>query len=534
MMSMRVDEFDQLFGDTFIGQQPTADRNSYLTITFNFSQVNPDIALVQASFETYGNQVITNFLDRYTGYFTAEERRTILARPDTESQLRQIFAYIAAKDLKVYFFIDEYDNFTNTILSTAGQAAYHEITHGAGFYRHFFNMLKGATTGRMAGLTRMFITGVSPVTMDDVTSGFNIGSNISLEANFNELIGFTEADVAKMLAYYLDSSSQAPSSVGGELQLDIAECMVIMQTWYDNYRFSRRATTSMFNSDMVFYFLLATVSHGRIPDNLIDQNIRIDYNKLRHLITIDKRLNGNFSQLKSIVETGEVVSSVVPSFPLEELLARENFISLLVYFGLLTFAGERDGQPLLRIPNVTVKDLMYGYLRDSYRDVDIFRIDPWYLSKFLQGMAYHGEWKPFFDFLAEEVQQQLSIRDYLNGEKMIQGFLLAYLNVTHFYLTWSEREMGDGFVDLYLEPFLARYTDMKYGYLLELKYIKRSEFNKTKLQEKIGEATSQFARYARDERIHKVAEQVTIKYLILVYNGWELVYREEWTPNLNQ
>ena len=125
------------------------------------------------------------------------------------------------------------------------------------------------------------------------------------------------------------------------------------------------------------------------------------------------------------------------------------------------------------------------------------------------------------------VQKQASIRDYLSGEKMVQGFLLAYLNVSHFFLTWSEKEMGGGFVDFYLEPFLARYRDMKFGYLVELKYIARNSFDQTQLEAKITEAEAQLARYASDPRIQRVAEQVTLKKLVLVYSGWELVYRQE-------
>ena len=127
------ENFDRLFGDTHIGQHPTAERNSYLTITFNFALVNPALDQVQASFEDYGGQLLVNFLDRYAQYFNDAERDVILASPNTESQLRQIFFYAAAKQLKVYLFIDEYDNFTNTILTTAGEAAYHDLTHGTGY-----------------------------------------------------------------------------------------------------------------------------------------------------------------------------------------------------------------------------------------------------------------------------------------------------------------------------------------------------------------------------------------------------------------
>jgi hypothetical protein len=144
-------------------------------------------------------------------------------------------------------------------------------------------------------------------------------------------------------------------------------------------------------------------------------------------------------------------------------------------------------------------------------------------------MAYKGEWRAVFDFLSGEIKQQTSVRDYLNGEKVIQGFLLAYLNLTQFFLLWSEKEMGGGFVDFYMEPFLARYPDMRYGYLIELEYIARNDFDEARLKKEIAEAESQLQRYAHDPRIQQVAAQVPLKKLVLVYSGWELVYAAEWT-----
>lgn len=214
------DEFAALFGDTYIGEHPTNERNSYLILFLNFALVNPDVDKVEVSFEDNGLAEIESFLRRYGCYFTEIEVHTILTQPNLEQQLRRIFYYAGEKGLKVYFFIDEYDNFANTILTTAGQQAYHNLTHGEGFFRFFFNLLKGGTGGQMTGLTRLLITGVSPITMDDVTSGFNIGTNISLDARFNEMIGFTEAEVRAMLAYYHDT---------GVLQLDVEQSLALMQ-----------------------------------------------------------------------------------------------------------------------------------------------------------------------------------------------------------------------------------------------------------------------------------------------------------------
>lgn len=514
------DEFEMLFGNTYIGAHPTAERNNYLILFLNFALVNPDMRYVHESFEKNSATEIEAFLRRYEQFFTIEERQTILAHAKTEDRLRQIFQYVSEKQLKLYFFIDEYDNFANTILTMDGQAAYYQLTHGDGFFRYFFNLLKGATAGQIAGLSRLFITGVSPITMDDVTSGFNIGSNISLDARFNEMIGFTISEVQTMLSYYQST---------GAMSITVDVAMAIMETWYNHYRFSPEAEDYLFNSDMVLYFLEKAQGRQTLPRDLIDPNVRIDYGKLRHLISIDKRLNGNFSQLQQIVESGEVISTINLSFPLEQLLNHENFISLLYYFGLLSFTGEREGRPLLQIPNQTIKTLLYGYIRDAFNDVDVFRLDLWKLANLVNKMAYHGEWQALFDFLTGEIQKQTSIRDYLNGEKVIQGFLLAYLNVTHFFLIWSEKEMGGGFVDFYVEPFLARYPDMRYGYLIELKYIPRNEFDDRRLKKEISDAEKQLQRYANDERIRAVAKQVMLKKLVLVYKGWELVYQAEWT-----
>jgi hypothetical protein len=530
----QADNFDFLFGETYIGQQPTPERNSYLILFFNFALVNPAIDEVEASFETTGAKEINSFLRRYQSFFSEERLQDIQAGKNIADKLQRIFYHAAEQQLKIYLLIDEYDNFTNTILTTDGQQAYHALTHGSGFFRYFFNMLKGAAGGQIAGLTRLFITGVSPVTMDDVTSGFNIGTNISIDGRYNELIGFTEAEVLTMLQEY---------AATGWLRLPIPATMTLLQEWYNNYYFGEEAETAMFNSDMVLYFLNAAEERTKLPLQLIDQNIRIDYNKLRHLMAVDQRLNGNFSLLKAIIAEGETTSPINPSFPLERLLNRENFISLLYYFGLLSIAGAENEETRLQIPNRTVKDLMYGYIRDAFADVDVFKLDIWLLNNLLRDMAYRGEWRPFFDYLNEQIRQQASVRDHLHGEKVIQGFLIAYLNVTHNFLTWSEREMGGGpstslrasFVDLYLEPFLVRYPGIKYGYLIELEYISETQFNKKDFDQSLAKEKAEAAprwlpqlrQYAGDARIAQVAQQVTLKKLTLIYKGWELVYAAE-------
>ncbi len=520
----RQDEFDFLFQDTYIQEHPTPEKNACLILKFNFSQVNPEPDKVEASFYEHTETCFFFFGEKYRTWLDEDYFPMMKQKTSPHGKLEFLLRYAGSKGLKVYVLIDEYDNFTNTILTTAGQEHYHELTHGAGFFRFFFNVLKGAVDQVDSGISRLFITGVSPVTMDDVTSGFNIGRNISLHPGFNELLGFTSGEVASLLDYYL---SMPPDRYTKASHFSTETLLDLMTEWYDQYRFSADAEATLFNPDMVLYFVKNLLELGKYPREMIDQNVRIDYGKLRHLLVLDQRLNGNFSYLADIIATQATsVTQVEESFPVERLLKPSNFISLLFYFGLLSYTERGE----LHIPNRTVKKLMYGYLRESYEDVDVFTVDFWRFAGLIRDMAYEGAWEAVFQFLAHEVRQQTSIRDYLRGEKVIQTFLLAYLNVTDYYITRTEEEMGKGFVDLYLEPFTAKYPDLQYGYLIELKYLKRSAWSEEQEQALLHEARDQLLRYAADVRVVQRSQGTTLKCVALVFCGWELKAAEEIVP----
>lgn len=505
----RADEFDFLFKDTYICDHPTPEKNRYLILNFNFSEVNPQIDKVEESFNEYTAQCFLFFGLNYQELLGDRYFKLMEQQKTPHGKLNFLLKYVGMLGHKVYILVDEYDNFTNTILSTAGQTAYHELTHGAGFFRFFFSVLKGAADKVDTGIGRMFITGVSPVTMDDVTSGFNIGQHISLYPELNEFLGFTKQDVIDILEHY---------------GLESAELLPLMLEWYDNYRFSSQTEQTIFNTNMVLYFIKNYLRLKAPPEEMIDQNVKTDYSKLRHLMVLERRLNGNFSLMKSIIETQETKhTQVVSSFPVEYLTEPENFVSLLFYFGLLSHSGDNT----LRIPNQTVKQLMYSYLRRGYDDVEVFNVDIWRLIGLVKQMAYQGEWRAVFEFLAEEVEKQTAIRDYLTGEKVIQTFLLAYLNVTDYYLIRTEEEMGKGFVDLYLEPFFGKYANLKYSYLIEIKYITRQEFTEGKMKAALAQAKTQLQRYATDARVVKRSRGSQVVKIALVFAGWELKAMDE-------
>ena len=459
-----ADRFETLFGGTDIGTAPTSERSRHVALRFDFSVFRKDPETLEANFSRHCERWLRSALERNSDLFPAAIRSQVLAPPTINDKLEELFVVTRDEHIPLYVLLDEYDNFANDILAHHGEGAYHRFTHGDGFFRSFA-ALKGGTE-RGGGIDRLFITGVSPITMDDVTSGFNIGTNISLSPQFNEMVGFTETEVADVLRMYRNR---------GALRQDVDEALDVMREWYDGYRFSEDSQGTMFNTDMVLYYLRESISDGRVPRRLIDRNVRIDYGKLRHLLVVNRQLNGNFDILRQLAAEEETVCEVQDGFPLAELSQPENFTSLLHFFGLLSIRGVREGETLLGVPNQTVKQLLYGYLRDGFRDVGAFSVDWHGWSALVRGMANRGEWRPAIDFLRDAVARQTGIRDYIAGEKVVQGFLAAYLGSSQLFQLHSERELGKGYADLFLEPFVARYPDLPFGYVVELEYLRRSE-----------------------------------------------------------
>ena len=514
-------DFDATFAGTDVGRNPTGEQSRYVTLRFNFSMVDDKLETLEREFETYCLIELRGRLRRHPDLFPEAAVRDILAPPSIANKLSELFQYAGDHGIPLYVLIDEYDNFANTVLAHHGAEAYESFTHGGGFFRNFFATLKGGADRSGGGIDRLFITGVSPVTMDDVTSGFNIGTNISLEPDFNEMVGFTEAEVRNLVETYRNL---------GVFNQDVDTAMGIMGEWYNGYRFAKAADTDLYNSDMVLYYLKHSMPNRGVPDYLIDTNVRIDYGKLRHLLVVGRQLNGNFDLLRDVIGEEQVDSDIQPGFPQHEIAEPQNFLSLLHYFGLLSIHGVHGVTPTLAIPNQTVKRLMYGYLRDGYKDVGVFRVNLFRFEQLMLRMANEGEWRPVLEYLSEAIAAQTGIRDYIAGEKVIQGFLAAYLSVANYYVFRSEAELGKGHADIALEPLVARYPQLRRGYLIELKYLKRSErfqrgepADEARVAAAAGEATAQLRRYLADQRLARQFPGVRFTGLAVVFHGWEMV-----------
>ena len=514
---LEADKFEKWYGDLYIGKHPTPERNSYLIIYLNFAVVNAELNSYRQSLDAHCNTEFNFFCDVYAQYLPEGIKEEMNKKKGAVEQLDYLYKECVKTNQQIYLFIDEYDHFTNKILSEPSCLEdYKSETHGTGYLRSFFDTVKAGT---YSTIKRCFVTGVSPVTMDDLTSGFNIGTNYSLSPEFNEMTGFNEEEVRAMLDYYATTCQFHHST---------NELIEAMKPWYDNYCFSEKSYggTTMYNSNMVLYFVDNYIRNGgEMPDKMVEENIRVDYNKLRMLIRKDKEFAHDASTIQTLVQQGYVTGELKTGFPAETVAEPDNFISLLFYFGMLTISGTKRGKTLLTIPNQVVREQLYSYLLDTYNEADL-RFDNWEKGKLASAMAYRGDWKAYFDYIAECLHRYSSQRDKQKGEAYVHGFTLAMTAQNRFYRPISEQENQEGYADIFMFPLLDIYKDMLHSYIIELKYAKGKDSDE-KVEQLRQEAITQANRYAASETVQKAIGTTTLHKIIVVYQGMKMVVCEE-------
>ena len=512
----KKDKFEEIFGRLSIGKNPTPYRNKYLVLTLNFSSVAANMERLEETFNTYCKIVMDGFAERYAHLLGKEAVEKLRGLSTGAALLGSLCQSAQNKGYKIYLILDEYDNFANNILVDYGNERYRSITHGNGFFRGFLKVVKDYSN---SVIERIFLTGVSPVTMDDLTSGFNIADNYSSNSAFNNMIGFNEYEVRTLIDYY-KSCTVLPHTTD--------ELIEMMKPWYDNYCFSTESLDepSMYNSDMVLYFMNRYLLNKRIPANMLDANIRTDYNKLRHLIHVDKTFGENASVVQEIVEKGTTTGIIADSFPAEDIIKAENFKSLLYYYGMLTIHGTRGPMNILSIPNQTVREQLYGYMIDIYQQATDLSLNVDKLNFLMYDMAYEGNWEPYFKHIAERLDNQSSIREFIEGEAHVKAFILAYLGLNSYYIARPEYESNKGYADIFLQPRLLQLPDMAYSYCIEVKYAKRDAAD-MEIEKLTVDAKTQLKQYAASEWILQDKGTTELKSIVLVFKGWKLVKVEE-------
>lgn len=504
------EKFQKRFGNLWIGSRPTPLQGKFQVVYLDFSRASGGSGSLEENFNNYCGMVMDLFGKVYEPYYFPGFAQKMEEQPDFVSKLNYLNLHAAESGMKLYLIIDEYDNFTNIVLNEQGKDIYHALTHASGFYREIFKKFKGM-------FERIFMTGVSPVTLDDLTSGFNIGWNISTEPEFNRMLGFSEEDVRQMLQYYKDAGQH-----NGNVEAMIAD----MKPWYDNYCFAKDRLDSdpkMFNCDMVLYYLQHYINGGKAPEQMIDPNTRTDYNKMKKLIQLDRLDGDRKGVLRRIAEEGQIVANLVTTFPARDIIKPEIFPSLLFYYGMLTIVGTDGQRPVLGIPNNNVRKQYYDFMLEEYQEKHSINLER--LMDQFDAMAYKGEWRSGLEFIARAYKENSAVRSAIEGERNLQGFFTAYLSICNYYLVAPEMELNHGFCDLFLMADLTHYA-VAHSYIIELKYLAVKDSD-SKAEAQWQDAVNQIRLYAAAPRVEQLRQGTQLHCIIMQFRGCELERAEE-------
>ena len=501
------DQFKELFGELWIGSHPTPLQGEFQVLTLDFSQVGGDIEHLEENFNSYCGFCFDSFMRRYKEYYGEKVAEQVYAETQSHNKLAIIQKNAAEKGYPLYLIIDEYDNFTNTVLNELGEEVYHAMTHASGFYRDYFKKFKGS-------FDKIFMMGVSPVTLDDVTSGFNIGWNISTKPEFDKMLGFSTEDVREMFTKYREAE-KIPADSNVEAMIEE------IKPWYDNYCFAEECLKSdvrVFNCDMVLYYLRNYMDYGCAPKQMIDPNTKTDYNKMKKLLQLDILDGDRKGVINKIAEEGEIVTSLYQTFSAIEMTKREVFPSLLFYYGMLTIKRLLGDQLVLGIPNNNVRKQYYTYLLEQYQAqkyIDINRV-----GTLLTNMAFDGKWEPVLSFISKAYENVSAVRDGIEAERNLQGFFMAYLYLSSYYIIAPELELSHGFCDFFMLPDLTHYPT-KHSYIIELKVLGKQD-TEVKAETQWQEAIEQINRYAAAPRVEVLRQGTTLHKIIIQFKGGKL------------
>ena len=507
-----TDRFDSLFGGLWVHEHPTSLRGRYQMLYLDFSRVGGDIEQLSARFNDYCSLMLDDFMHTYRDDYPEETVKAFFETRQMADKLDLIRNSAVRLRIPLYLIIDEYDNFTNIVLNEKGEEVYHAITHASGFYRDVFKKFKGM-------FERIFMTGVSPVTLDDLTSGFNIGWHLSMNPKFDKMLGFSTADVRAMLLYYKEVGMLPAESY-------VEAMLTEMKPWYDNYCFAKeclKQEARVFNCDMVLYYIRQYMDSGHSPERMVDPNTKTDYNKLKKLLQLDRLDGDRRGVIRRIVEEGQIITEVEESFPAKDLTNPNIFPSLLFYYGMLTIKGTYGSQLILCIPNNNVRKQYYEYLLEGYNEYSGIRISS--LLTLFTRMSFDGQWREALQYIADAYKNLSSVRDSIEGERSIQGFFMAYLSLNDYYITAPELELSHGYCDFFLLPNLTHYQS-KHSYIVELKYLPKKDFE-AKAAEQWQQAVEQIDSYARAPRVEALRQGTQMHKIVMQFSGWDLMRMEE-------
>ncbi len=499
--------FDMLFGKTFIGQNPTASANTYMVLNFDFSSINTSTEKgVRDGFLSNVLKGVEVFLSTYSSFFTKEQTKSILQQTEANEAIKLLFnAYLVNQiNHKIYILIDEYDHFANELISFNFNY-FLDIVIKNGYVRKYYEALKIATGQGI--VANIFMTGVSPITVDSLTSGFNIAKNISLSTTFHQMVGFDEKEVGGILA-------------GVEMPVeDIPSALTDMRLWYNGYLFNPDLDKKVYNPNMVLYFADEYAEQRKYPREMLDVNIASDYSKIQKMFNIQGKAEQHLSILTELLETGEVTATLTAQYSFERGFTKDDLVSLLFFMGFLTIKSESLGRYTFVFPNYVIKKLCADYFLHTILQRNNLPIDNGPVNEAIINMATTGDPTAFFEQV-KLILKHFSPRDAAHfNENTLKAIIVSLLHQQSFYYIHSEYETDWAYMDIFLEAIRGQKPN--FDVTMELKYVKKA--GKTATNTLLKTASEQLQAYLDAPKFNT---RTNLKSFVVVVAGEKLTWRK--------
>ena len=504
-----VDKFDDLFSGLHIYESPTVNRNNYYMLRFNFSGIqNVREGDLEQGFLNKVKDGVGRFIDKYELDIHIDKSNQAA---DVLASLIKQFRSLKLQH-KIYILIDEYDHFTNAVLAGDGEEFLALLKRG-GFVRSFYEIIK--ENAELEVIERIFITGVMSVTLDSMTSGFNIDTNITTDKRFTDVMGFSASEVKDMLKMTFFEEGERENAV----QLSLAEQGEVYEIFVDNYNgymFSPKSDIKVFNSTLIMYFLKHYLLDKQLPESLVDKNLNQSTTTIENIVEL-KNPEQNYEVIRQVIQNKEVVGELQDFLDINKKFEEDDAITMLFNIGLLTIKRAGFGT-VFEMPNKIIERIYYQYLSELTMKQATYHISTSRQRNALRELGEDGK----IDALTKLVEGFLTHISNQNlikfDEKYVKLIYLMLIYVTDQFKVYDEFPAGNGYIDILLEKAPASYA--KYEVLIELKYIKRKETTPEVIEKKLRSGMQQIENYFQDDRISKLQN---LKKFVIVFSGYEAV-----------
>ena len=456
-------KFEAIFGKYYIGKNPTALKNNFHILSFDFSGILTETE--EKAHDGFLEKIINSVEIFISAYFPAHSTDIIeLIRKENEpsSVIGKLFTFLKnmESEYKIYLIIDEYDHFANELI-TWNLGIFKKAVSMSGWVRKFYEVIKTASGDGI--VDRIFITGVSPITLDSLTSGFNIMKMMSNREDLHEMMGFTDAEVREILAGVGITATQMPAAIEN------------VKNWYDGYLFCENITfPRLYNPDMVLYFASEYLPIQKYPRKMLDINIMSDYGKIRRLFQIDNGEEKRLAILEELLQNDETMMKMTDQFSFSSGFTDRDFVSLLYYMGVITIKDILSDETVFCIPNYVIKQLYFEYFGQVLAEKTDLTPDSLGYRQAIRAMTFQNDFMPMVNIVSK-IMEKMSNRDNMNfGEKHLKSIFMAILMTSEAYYIHSELEIEKMYIDLFIEKTIR--FNIPYQYLIEFKYYTKTEY----------------------------------------------------------